>query len=1246
MRILAIKGANLASLAEPFVIDFEAQPLLSSGLFAITGETGAGKSTLLDALCLALFDKFPRVVSTASGEGAPDASGETLSSNDPRIILRRGASAGYAEVDFIARDCQRYRVRCDLLRARGNARGKLQNRLRSLWRIDSNGLALEAIETGIEPVNRRIVELTDLTFEQFRRTALLAQGDFDAFLRADARERAELLEKITGVEIYAKISQRVFEEAREAQGRVNWLENKRAEVGVLAEDVRGWTLRDADETLQTRQRCEEAYRVTQNSLRQLELFEQAQGRLLLAQQAQAESRRALDALTPKIAYLEKRRHFEPLRLNYLKVKEAEALTLKLDEQFAELKTQLEATKEAQSKLVDEETAAQKNLEEINLIQEQLSPLWQEALRLDIAIKTLNPGALEARAAVNERIQKLNENISSLADAQQRRLDLAAERSALKDEMAGFADISQLAQQQEEIEPRLDSRHELLTENQKTLTHAHRLRRQISSATNDLAELAASEVQALAQREQYLRAIHSYEHMLKEQQGDEAEERFRNSLEKISKINTLLERASDFMETAKVKRKTEKLSAAAVKELRVVSERLIKLKEQQDRQVSESMEARRLGDLAEAMNAPESLRLRASLQSGRACPVCGSLQHVFNHEETAAQQLVGALRAKREAMLQLLTQTGAEVIALSAQESALRAESVALQRQEDALTQGLVKSQQEFEEFFKAAAIDLKPMEIDQAVEPLTVFKEQASESHDQLEQNVKSIKDLRILRDKSRRKLDVVNLSLDQIQEKRVHLSEKKHLCVLEEARLSQIFARNQDRLIELDRFLTPVLHAYGLSTRIFEETPALAHQTIKNKAARLLALRRALEICDKEVFSCDLEISRREAQKIEFSQDLSLAQQACEAKENSLRALKERRSSLLMAEDVELDRKEIEVQRRAAQEQRDQLKAQLTEIEKNAALIDMQFRECFKKLTNAREHYQDLDSSLRDSLAQSGLEISIMRQMLDDDEDLSQIQALINQAKETLAITESTRIARHNDLQEIIGLLAPDLSRDRLIETSDRLKQQIDACSIRIGALRQLLETDDHALARVLDINKEISLALAQRHVWDEINEAVGSKSGDKFRRFAQSMTLEHLIELANQRLVYFTLRYVLEKSSETDDLGIHVIDRDLGDERRSTRSLSGGERFLVSLALALALAGLEGRESFIDTLFIDEGFGSLDSATLDIAIDALENLQGQGRRVGVISHVDALQERIATKICVERWGGGKSVVRIEGAL
>jgi exonuclease SbcC len=102
------------------------------------------------------------------------------------------------------------------------------------------------------------------------------------------------------------------------------------------------------------------------------------------------------------------------------------------------------------------------------------------------------------------------------------------------------------------------------------------------------------------------------------------------------------------------------------------------------------------------------------------------------------------------------------------------------------------------------------------------------------------------------------------------------------------------------------------------------------------------------------------------------------------------------------------------------------------------------------------------------------------------------------------------------------------------------------------------------------------------------------------------------------------------------------MGDERRATRSLSGGERFLVSLALALALSGLEGRQAFVDTLFIDEGFGSLDAETLDMAVDALETLQGRGRKVGVITHVAGMMERIAVQIRVEKRGSGRSVVRV----
>jgi exonuclease SbcC len=134
----------------------------------------------------------------------------------------------------------------------------------------------------------------------------------------------------------------------------------------------------------------------------------------------------------------------------------------------------------------------------------------------------------------------------------------------------------------------------------------------------------------------------------------------------------------------------------------------------------------------------------------------------------------------------------------------------------------------------------------------------------------------------------------------------------------------------------------------------------------------------------------------------------------------------------------------------------------------------------------------------------------------------------------------------------------------------------------------------------------------------------------------------LANRHLADLKPRYCLVKTGE---LGFHVIDNDLGEERRSTRSLSGGERFLVSLALALALSGLGGRQTFADTVFIDEGFGSLDADSLDVAIDALETLQSQGRNVGVISHVETMKDRIPVQVRVVKQGAGRSVLKTFGA-
>ena len=162
---------------------------------------------------------------------------------------------------------------------------------------------------------------------------------------------------------------------------------------------------------------------------------------------------------------------------------------------------------------------------------------------------------------------------------------------------------------------------------------------------------------------------------------------------------------------------------------------------------------------------------------------------------------------------------------------------------------------------------------------------------------------------------------------------------------------------------------------------------------------------------------------------------------------------------------------------------------------------------------------------------------------------------------------------------------------------------------------------------------------VWQALDGLIGSSTGDQFAVFAQALTLDLLLLEANRRLAELARRYRLQKNPEAA-LDFVVVDLDLGGSRRSLQTLSGGETFLVSLALALALATLAAPKSRVETLFLDEGFGTLDAASLEVALGALDSLQATGCQVGVISHVDGIAERIGAQVVVQPEGGGQSRV------
>jgi DNA repair protein SbcC/Rad50 len=179
--------------------------------------------------------------------------------------------------------------------------------------------------------------------------------------------------------------------------------------------------------------------------------------------------------------------------------------------------------------------------------------------------------------------------------------------------------------------------------------------------------------------------------------------------------------------------------------------------------------------------------------------------------------------------------------------------------------------------------------------------------------------------------------------------------------------------------------------------------------------------------------------------------------------------------------------------------------------------------------------------------------------------------------------------------------------------------------------------------LNNEIEILEKSNLKWELLDRYIGDSEGKKFSTFAQGLTLLRLIALSNKRLEALSDRYLLDKPNEKEDDELMVIDQYMGNERRSVKTLSGGETFLISLSLALALSDLASRNVKLESLFIDEGFGTLDPETLETALCTLEKLQQEGQKnIGIISHVESIKERISTQIRMQKDSRGFSKIEI----
>lgn len=427
MKILAIRGRNLASLEGEFEADFTSEPLLSAGIFAISGPTGAGKSTILDAMCLALFARTPRTDQAKENNvKLRDVNEEVLPQSDPRFLLRRGTASGYAEVDFLALNGYRYRSRWSVGRARDKENGRLQSPRVTLHNIDK-----EEEEQGTRSeLQARVVELIGLTFEQFTRSVLLAQNDFSTFLKAEQGEKASLLEKLTGTELYSAISRTIFEKNAVAKEAYDKIQARIQGIELLTEEVEQELqarLKESETSLLALEKAKAEQQTLQEAVKSTE--QQIATRQTQQKDAAAKLEKATELLNAarkdyEQGLVKEQRSESEFKALQQELQQARGLDVRLDaaaRSVADTETRLREAlarkKEGEDKLKAAQTRQQQSTAEIARLSE-----WRERYRSKESIAEQLTALLlhlDAASAARQAIEKAGKTIATTKQTAER-----------------------------------------------------------------------------------------------------------------------------------------------------------------------------------------------------------------------------------------------------------------------------------------------------------------------------------------------------------------------------------------------------------------------------------------------------------------------------------------------------------------------------------------------------------------------------------------------------------------------------------------------------------------------------------------------------------------------------------------------------------------------------------------------------------------------------------------------------------
>lgn len=1296
MRILAIRGRNLASLEGDFSIDFTAEPLASAGIYSISGPTGSGKSTLLDTMCLALFGRTPRTDQARENEvKLRDVSENTLGQGDPRNLLRRGSVSGYAEVDFVALDGYGYRARWSVRRARDKASGALQKVQHILTGLPS----LKEEQGTSSELLKRISELIGLTFDQFTRSVLLAQNDFATFLKADQGEKASLLEKLTGTERYSAISRLIYEKHAAAKQVYEQLMARLQGVALLTDQER----EELDAQLVQVGRSLALLEDQKNAIKlRLDWFIQRDQLLMEKTKAEADELRArtvCEQNAPRKDYLALVDGVQGARSLYDAVVSAGRTLTDKESHCSRLAQDTARATEGKELLEKESDSINKRyLEETERFR-LLGPDLKKARQLDIqlaeSVRTLkeSENSLQELTAYYDKEQ---EKLAQLSLLFTKTTDSIAALEKWRTRYLAKASIAEQLPLLENCLDRAFSAHENLNRSQQVIASLRDTERKQREEAGIKKELHAKQLELFRTASQRLEVAQ------KEQKGVSID-----AVQLESKMlrarKELLQHASQCWKSLEDTRRSQGLLVNEIAKTTALLEmnegKQFEMALRLDMALHLSQQAKQTYEQAFMAATKDIELLRSKLTDGTPCPLCGSEHHPYAGEDDRLKQTLAKVEEASVA-------ASANYDACWKQCETLKQEAVSLKEKIDQLNKSLKELETEesrleaewlpLEETLKGIYPDmpssadkdrmtlslqreslLLPVEADRI--SLPTEGEQLSGAQSGLPVSVMTewFTEQVIICDDRLKVLEELALTYSNLQ---------KELQLLQEDKL-----RLNSLVGQLDKELTELTGQFTLThSRIVAEEAVCAEQSRLLQESLLKAdelfghdqwqaawredtvgfrdkLRSfAVEWQDNKV-RLQQEQDNLTRQKAEregavnlldtIGKQLVAARELVAARKNAWETIRSSRLLVLDGKDADATEQQmlnaLESLKKELDEMGEKLKKQLqleTELKATYKQLEADVREYQARIAQTKQALQQWLADFNATRRQSVDEL-MLTSLLERDTQWIASERNYLQQQENDRITARTtlddrirRLAEHDtkrkemDWDEASYPAEPEVLQQMQVQCADK-SRELDALATEI---RFKLRTNEENRQKVQSLEKELLQAREVSENWASLNEIAGSSDGGKFRRIAQGYTLDVLLSYANVQLSELSKRYRLERVPDT--LALQVIDRDMCDEVRTVHSLSGGESFLVSLALALGLSSLSSNRMRVESLFIDEGFGSLDAETLRVAMDALDSLRTRGRKIGVISHVQEMTERIPVQIKVNRGDNGRSYLTVEG--